>query len=281
MNNIFTVIESLDNAAKVPALKKVLHSSMAKSIGSIRQHIRAEKRATRDERRIALDQANETADLRGDEQIAHAMGFPVQMPPLRQAAIFHAVYVWARDELATVATSRWDQPLSFPDMLDFMTSRAQPLDKGLVEALAAIAKCKPEHILQMHELQDRQDREQLIEMLPEIKATFEGFNHAGSKTNAEYDNDTLGNDALTMLPVLAQHQMGVAVVESLVKAKNQVLLNVMKTRRMTDLGSIALIDEGIEKFKEWVNAFENAFSNDISEALEGGRSLKTLEDVGA
>ena len=37
MKNIFDVIGDLDNAAKVPALRAVTHSAMAKAIGRVRK----------------------------------------------------------------------------------------------------------------------------------------------------------------------------------------------------------------------------------------------------
>ena len=45
--NLFDVINGLDNAARIPALRAVTHSAMAKCIGAIRQHLREEARNAR------------------------------------------------------------------------------------------------------------------------------------------------------------------------------------------------------------------------------------------
>ena len=46
--NIFDVINGLDNAARIPALRALTHSAMAKCIGAIRQHLREQERTERD-----------------------------------------------------------------------------------------------------------------------------------------------------------------------------------------------------------------------------------------
>lgn len=59
--SLFDVINDLDNAARIPALRGIVHSTMAKCIGAIRQHIRDQARNTRneDEPQTDLDQRNE------------------------------------------------------------------------------------------------------------------------------------------------------------------------------------------------------------------------------
>lgn len=41
--NLFDVINGLDNAARIPALRALTHSAMAKCIGAIRQHLREQE----------------------------------------------------------------------------------------------------------------------------------------------------------------------------------------------------------------------------------------------
>lgn len=276
MKTIFDVVNNLDNAAKVPALRAIVHSSMAKCIGAIRQDIRERTNKQRDEQldsdhiRTALDQRNEgDENQRSVEEIARAMGFGETMPALRQASILHAVYDWANVELNTVITSKWDAPLSIDGMLKFMTERAQPLDESLVKALADAAKTDEKTIRTLHELQERQDREKLIEAMPEIKLTFDGFGENGYEDSIEH------------LPIVAQHQLGVKLIDSLNKAKDQVLMRVMRSRRITDLASIPLIEDGINQMTEWVREFENLHSTAIGEAIEQGANIRTLDDMRA
>lgn len=276
MKTIFDVVNNLDNAAKIPALRTIVHSSMAKCIGAIRQDIRERASKQRNEQLdetralLALDQRNERDENeRSVEEISRAMGFGETMPPLRQASILHAVYDWANVELNTIITSKWDAPLSLDGMIEFMTTRAQPLDEATVKALAEAAKTDEKTIRALHEMQERESREKLIEAVPEIKLTFNGFGENGYE------------DSIADLPIVAQHQLGVKLVESLVKAKNQTLIRVMRSRRITDLASIPLIEDGISQMTEWVNQFEDMHGHEINAAIDQGANLRTLDDARA
>ena len=268
--SIFDVIDDLDNAAKIPALRALTHSAMAKCIGAIRQHLREQERTERDEesQTNALDQRNDhDENTRSVEEIARAMGFGTNVPAIKQASIWHAVYDWADTELRTIATSKWDEPLSLDGMLKFMTEKAQPLDKALVKALADAARTDEKTIVRLHELQDMRDREKLKELLPTIKLTFEGFGENGYE------------DSVTDLSVIDQHQLGMKVVEALLKARDQVLIRVMRSRRLTDLASSPLIDEGVLAMAKWINEFEKLHHDEIGEAIERGMNVRTLDDL--
>ena len=282
--NIFDVINGLDNAARIPALRAMTHSAMAKCIGAIRQHLREQERNERPEdpsgftevpsvdRRAMqdLDMRNQVDEnQRSVEDISRAMGFGETVPAIKQASILHAVYDWANSELQTLITSQWDAPLSLDGMLKFMTEKAQPLDKALVKALADAARTDESTIVKLHELQEMRDREKLKELLPTIKLTFEGFGGNGYE------------DSASELPTTAQHQMGVKLVESLNKARDNVLMRVMRSRRLTDLASIPLIEEGVKAMTDWVNEFEKLHRDEIGEAIERGINVRTLDDVRA
>ena len=276
MQTIFNLINDLDNAAKIPALRTIIHSSMAKCIGAIRQDIRERASKQRNEQMdenramLALDQRNgRDENERSVEEISRAMGFGETMPALRQASILHAVYDWANVELNTVITSKWDAPLSLDGMIDFMTTRTRPLDESLVKALAEAAKTDEKTIRALQEMQERESREKLIEAVHEIKLTFNGFGENGYE------------DSIADMPIVAQHQLGVKLVESLVKAKNQTLMRVMRSRRITDLASIPLIEDGIKQMTEWVQQFEDVYGHEINEAIDQGANLRTLDDTQA
>lgn len=270
--NIFDVINSLDNAARIPALRAVTHSAMAKCIGAIRQHLREQERTQRDEESAAtaLDQRNgRDEDTRSVEEISRAMGFGANMPAIKQASILHAVYDWANSELMTAITSKGDMPLSLDGMLVFMTEKAQPLDKALVKALADAARIDEKTIMTLHELQQLKDRENLKALIPTIVLTFNGFGENGYE------------DSAAEMPVIAQHQMGVKLVESLNKARDNVLMRVMRSRRLTDLASVPLIEEGVKAMTDWVNDFEKLHSMEIQEAIEQGANVRTLDELRA
>lgn len=287
--SLFDVVESMDNTPRIAALRGIVHSSMAKCIGAIRQHIRNEARNVRNDEdpQVDLDQRNafdedhrigsSTDDIRDGynfneptdaaDESKRAMGFSTEVPPLKQASQFHAVYDWASTDLFTRISSKWDTPLSIEQMLEFMTKSAPKLDPVLAQALADAAKTDIKIIERMHELQSQREREQLIEATPEILLTFKGFGENGYA------------DAVDELPKVVQHQLGVKIVESLNKARDQVLARVMRTRRIADLASVPLIEDAAKQVSEWVEQFEERYNDEIREAIDAGRSVRTLEDV--
>lgn len=268
--NLFEVIADLDNAAKIPALRATVHSMMAKTIGAIRQSIRDNERGQRSDEFAQNDlDVRNTADedSRAHGETDSMMGFEVRQNPMHQAADLHAVYAWANIELRTIASSKWDLPLEPAAMLEFMASKAQPLDQMLAEALAEAAGCDVKTIRTMHELQEQQEQEQLIAATPEILATFEGLGDYGYE------------DSLDQLDVISQHQLGVKMVESLIKEKNKTLQRVMRSRRLTDLASIPLIEEGVKAVSRWVESYESKHSDVIRDALDAGRNIRTLDDI--
>ena len=270
--NLFDVINDLDNAARIPALRALAHSAMAKCVGQIRQHLREQEHMERDEesQANALDQRNDHDESeRSVDEISRAMGFGTTVSTIKQASVLHAVYDWANSELQTLITSQWDAPLSLDGMLKFMTEKAQPLDKALVKALADAARTDEGTITKLHELQEMRDREKLKELLPTIALTFNGFGENGYE------------DSTSELPVLVQHQMGVKLVESLIKARDNTLTRVMRSRRLADLASVPLIEEGVKVMTDWVNEFEKLHRDEIGEAIERGANIRTLDDLRA
>lgn len=269
-SSLFDIIETFDNAARIPALRAITHSAMAKCIGAIRQDIRDRTRIARNEEslQVSLDERNaEDENSRFVEEIANAMGFSPQESPIMQASLLHAVYDWASTELNTISTSKWNTPLSLDQMLAFMINNTQKLDKVVAQALADAIKTDVKNIERMHELQAQREREQLIEATPEIILTFNGFGENGYV------------DAMDELPKIAQHQLGVKVVESLNKARDQVLARVLRTRRIADLASVTIIEDAAKQVRKWVTQFEHQYSDEMREAIDAGRYIRTLEDL--
>ena len=280
--SLFDVVESLDNTARIPALRALTHSAMAKCIGAIRQHLREQERTERQEdsssftdvapvdRRAMqdLDMRNQTDEnTRSVEEITRAMGFSTEVPPLKQASLFHAVYDWAYTDLRTLITSKWDAPLTVGQMLEFMTKSAPKLDHVLAQALADAAKTDIKTIERMHELQSQREREQLIEATPEIVLTFKGLGENGYA------------DAIDELPKVVQHQLGIKVVESLNKARDRALARVLRTRRIADLASVPIIEDAAKQVSNWIEQFERRYGDEIREAINAGRNVRTLDDV--
>lgn len=269
--NLFDLVSTFDNAARIAALRGIAHSAMAKCIGAIRQDIRDRQRMERDadNPQVDLDVRNaqdvEAAGM--PEDVRNTFGFSVTIPPLKQASILHAVYDIAMADIKTLAQTRWDHPLSINEMLDFMLKNAQKLDPYVAKALAEAADTDVETITKMHEVQNLREQEQLAEAAPEIKLTFNGFGDNG------YD------DSIEDLPALLQHQLGIKVVESLGKAREQVLNRVLRSRRISELSAVPVLKAAEQEARDWVEMFEDTHATALHEAIEAGRNVRTLEDV--
>lgn len=267
---ILAAIATMDNAAAIPAYRALSNSAMARSIGAIRQHLRDQARGERDETSDVpgLDQRNGADEnTRAQGEIARAMGFEERQNPLALASAYHAVYDLALAELQTLSVSKWDKPMNIEAMLDFMITKAQPIDEATVLALAKAVKVDPTHIRKMHEIQDRQDRDRLADQRDAIIQTFNGFGENGHE------------DSLDQLTTVDQHQLAIKLITSMLRAKDQILIRALRTRRLTELGSLALIDDGIHKLADVVTGIEDVHGDEISQALDNGANLRTLDDV--
>jgi hypothetical protein len=56
---------------------------------------------------------------------------------------------------------------------------------------------------------------------------------------------------------------------------------VVRSRRLVDLASIPLIEEGVKAMTDWVNEFEKLHRDEIGEAIERGVNVRTLDDLRA
>jgi len=268
-NSLSDLVEGFNNEARIPALKAIVHSSLARCIGHIRQHMRNQALAARDEDvpQVDLDARNShDENFRAPNDISEELGFQTPVPPMRLASAMHAVYELANADLQTLATSKWDNALSVEQMLEFMIDKADVLDPITAEALAKAVKTDVKHIEKLHDLQNQRERELLKEAKPEILATFHGF---GSNGYAE---------ALDDVPPFDQHQMAVKVAGALGKARDQTLMRVLRSRRLSDLGAIPIIEDALEQTRTWVSRFETKYADVLQEAADAGRTVHSLED---
>lgn len=267
--NLFSVIDTLETAARKPALRAICNSSMARAIGAIRQDMRVRARAERDGD-DGLDVRNQHfEDNRHVSEIAEGMGFEQEMPAIQRAEAFINVYCHAVDTLATLSVSKWDAPMSLEKMLDFMSSKAQVLDEAVVAQLSEVTGMSPADVYLLHEMQDAQERAQLKAAMPEIVEVFHGLTGRGTE------------DSFLALPVIAQHQLAVKVAGSLKKARDQSILRLIKTRSLDALADLPLLRQGVDEVSSWVGAFETRNSAAIDAALDAGRSLVTIEEATA
>jgi hypothetical protein len=269
MQTLTDLIWSYPADAQIVALRAVANSSLARAIGSIRQSIRQRQQEVRDPNLAAIDldvlnerDMNERAIRTSKEE----MGFEVDEDPLFTASKFIAVHNSASIDLDTLTRSKWDAPMSLEGMLQFMLSKSRPMDLHVAKALATELECDVTDIAMMHEMQERRDREQLQEALPEIISTFQGHTDNGHE------------NAIEELSTLQRHQLAVKLVEAFGKARNNVAGRIMRSKRLDDLALLPIYKNAKEVTEQWVNDFETQHIDEIQTAVEQGRA-RTLADI--
>ena len=217
---------------------------------------------------LSLDQRNSIdEDDRAADDTKKAMGFIVNDNPLLTTSIIAAVYDNALQDIASYSNSPWDTPMSMEQMLQFLTTISNTADPEFLALMAAAVKIDVKVLEHAQELVERDERAKLIRDMPRIVNIFDTLNENGYP------------DAWDDQPLLVRHQQGVKTVRGLLKAKDKMILRIMKSRRLSELASIPLLDDGITQVQAWVNDFEHQFKDELSAAIDAGRNLLTVDDV--
>lgn len=276
MESLVDRINSLENTARIPAMRGLVHAAMTRTIRALQAHIRnreyEERVRTTNE---ALDERN-TNDInaQADESSKRAMRFEIRNSPYNTASLVYCVYSYANDELKTLngATSALDatnrmQALTIHQMLDYMSSaKPRPPNMDELKKVAEFLGTDAETILFIQQMGDAKRQDQFLKHRDEIAYLFNTFGETGCETS--FDD----------LDILDQHQLAVKVIDALKKHLNQTLTYIVERRRYTEMGSLALIRDGISQLTEWFLEFESTHRAAIHQATEEGRMLRALED---
>lgn len=294
----------LEPIARVNALRAVVHSCMTRSFGYIRSSIREDKQRQRNE---ALENSDLHPELESDEftkgegsrmdatgmnslddrnhydedhrlssgsdaflaadEVKYNFGFATRSPPLLIASQFKAAYNIALDDCNTLITNRFDRPMKPKAMLAFMLCNSSPLKPELVHALAKAMRVSPAIIEKLHETRIGQDRKQLQEDAPIILSTFDGFGDNGHES------------ALEDLPIVVRHQIGIKIADSLNKLRISTPMRIMRSNSIADIANIPLIEDASNAFGKWLLNFEDTHDEELIEAFEAGKNVRTVEDT--
>lgn len=291
--NIATIVNNMPDEARLPALRKIVNSSIAAIFGAIRQHLRDEQRKERSESetheaygtneivnelgRASLDQRSETDEfVRGQEaadKFTDDLGYTTGDTPYTRAEKMHAVFCWANSACRTLATSIYEEPLTPNGMLKFMIDRTALPSDAILKAWADAAGCTLDDIKKMKVQLMNEERETLLRDSPSIIAMFDGF---GDWKNAGEEFD--GEDAVTNLAPLQQHQLGLKMLSGLFEGYNSVLKNAMRRNTTEGLSARPIILAEINSFVPLIKQYENDISDDIAAAMESGRRVASIED---
>jgi len=278
------VLLNSNDVAKISGLRAMANNCLFRAIGLIDIDIR-QRRRREDEHRDE-GRAEPTAEQRhrvdqderlssdpevtyfGDEPIKDVVGpGNLRKPPLMEASQLFAVYEYCKSELEQCG-STWEQAMSIGDAVNFRLNSKPQSDAVIVELISQMTGIDPKHLRTWNELAYTQEQAQFATNAPEIRATLESW--VGESCYAE---------AFCDLNPVTQHQISVKVAGKLKDRKEKVIIRAMRTRRISDLGDLALLDDGIEQVSNAVKSIEKLHREEILAAMELGRQLTTLEDV--
>lgn len=269
-----------NRTAQVVGFKSLAHGCMTRAIFAIRSHMRQVQRGSilRDgtEFEPTVDTRNNMdGDFGREGAVARDFGFEQQVSHIERATALIECYLFAKEQAETLALTPFDVPMSVEDMLDFFINNQRGLAPEILGLLAEEIGCDPRDIVKLKEMENQRERDELIEARSEIIATFNGI----FQSFVTYHADNELRDPADKLNVFTQHQLAIKVAEGLKKAQNQVLVRIMRTNRITDLGDIRLLKDALATVSSWVNQFERRHATELSEAMEQGRFLRTLADI--
>lgn len=279
---IFQLIADMDSnrTAQVSGFKSLAHGCMTRAIFAIQSHMRQQQRGSVLRDSAGFEPTNDMrnaqdGDFGRESEVTRDFGFAQQISHLERATALIECYLYAKEQCEVYALTPFDVPMQVADMIDFFINNQRGLSPEILQLLAEEIGCDPRDIIKLKELENQRTRDELIESRSEILATFEGIYSARVSHHA----DSELRDPADRLDILTHHQLAIKVAEGLKKAQNQVLVRIMRTNRITDLGDIRLLKDALAEVSAWVDAYERKFMPELSEAMDQGRSLRTLADI--
>ena len=259
-----------NRAAAIPALRALTHTCTGRTIGAIRQHLRdeADKERTEDETTLgkpSLDIRNEADELaRGIADMEEVSEFGSKLKPLVLATVYASIGAVAEHELKSLSPTKWDEAMSFEEMMKYMTEKPRPISSFKVKLLAEAVGIDENMAKQLLIKRDATARDQMRAVAPDIQKIRNGL---------LIDED---EDMFDALPVVARHQVAVTVVRKLQETHLRTATRIIDTNNVKEMGDLPLMKEGIDKLKELVKEFENAHTAEIREAIDAGANIQTL-----
>lgn len=256
-------IETLDNAAAHPALRSVAHGALSRGISSYKWHIRMERKKARDEAR------ENSIDDRNEKDQPEASGGEWQRSeedsPLYRGNACARVYHTLVEKL-TQSGNKWVIPMEVGRMLVFQLRNTNGAPESTIQALSKASGISEEDIRRTQEIAARNEAAELRDMIPEIEALF-SYVEAGDL------------DAGPQMDPIGVHGLTLKAIQGLEKEKDRVMMNALRRRTTADLGSLPLIEEGVDKLKAFAAKIEEDDRELFEQALERGAALTLVSEL--
>lgn len=282
--NLATLVLAMSSEARIAALRKMTHSAIAATFGAIRQHLRTEANKPRDEddtqpsidKRNADDEAERGAEA--ESEIMASYGLPVEMTPLQRAERMFHVFAWADDECRKEALSEYECPMTPEQMLGFMIEQQKMPSEYTLKAASAALGVSIDDLRTMRMKALGQERAALERDRPAILSTFKSFGEYGADRNLQ-EGDLDGEDAVTNLTPVQQHQMAIKILSGLKEGYERAANSALRRDDISELAVCPIIKAEIVKLVPTIAAFERTIRVDIDTEVSKGRRVACLADA--
>lgn len=277
--NLASIIANMAPEAQLPAYRAVTNSTLGGCIAAIRGHLREAKQKLRDEiHNDGLDKRNEIDEYIRSQEAADEtledMGINVEIAPIERAEKLFDVFCWSNAAARSMAYNQYEEPLTLEGMLLFQLSKSNIPNNTILAAWAEAAGCTIDQIRNVKAEMEKSDRAALLRDKPEIISTFRSFGdyeHAGE----EFD----GEDAVTNLTVVQQHQLACKVLNGLWTGYCNILKQAMRRNTVEGLAARPIIKDEIAKLIPTIKEFEKSIADELAAEGEAGRRYNTLGDA--
>lgn len=277
--NLAALVAAMAPEAQLIAYRTITNSTLGGCISAIRQHLRNEEKKRRDETKDdGLDQRNEIDEFvrsqeATDETIA-GMGLSVETTPFERAKKLFDVFCWSNAAARSMAYNQYEEPLTLEGMIIFQLSKSNMPNDTILAAWAEAAECTIEEIRTVKTELEKSDRESLLRDKPEIISTFKSlgdYTHAGDEYN--------GEDAITNLTRVQQHQLACKVLAGLWTGYGNILKQAMRRNTVEGLATRPIIKAELAKLIPTIKEFEKSIADELAAEGEAGRRYNTLGDA--
>ena len=277
MTTTFTaVFEALPINARKSALKSLTGSLNSSIIGYVRTHIRQSRyeNVSREPSAPTIDTFNDAMsqiDERvADQRALNDMGLAQQVPAISTAHSLELVRNFCVMQLADIARTPNDTPLSIDDTLNFQLSREPNINEPALKALAAALDLDVDALKAAKVKMFNDDRTELVDMRDQIADIVREFDIDGCEDEEHVEA------AFAALPAQLQYKLMATLTTSLKKSSERALQDLLRFNRIAAAGDIQLIKAVCKEINAWGRNFAVSHSVELDAFIERGGQLAEM-----
>ena len=277
--NLAALVAAMAPEAQLIAYRTITNSMLGGIIAAARQHLRAEERNQRKDEHSNMNENTEVCEFIRSQDAANEalenMGLPyAETTPYERLERLFDVFCWANAAARSMAYNQYEEPLTLEGMIVFQLSKSNMPNDAILTAWAEAAGCTVEEIRAVKNELEKSDRESLLRDKPAIINIFNSF---GDYTHAGEEFD--GEDAVTNLTRVQQHQLACKVLTGLWAGYGNILKQAMRRNTVEGLAARPIIKAELAKLIPTIKDFEKSIADELAAEGEAGRRYNTLGDA--